>query len=127
MASTITGTGVSIDTINSYSVQCGWTSTPVGTIQLQGSNDDTTYLDITTQAAGGAAGNVLFGVPTPGYKYVRILYTRTSSSGTLTCLFFGKGTYVRPLFRRLALGLALFAACAYRFVFNPNANKWIES
>lgn len=92
MAATITGTGQNIETLNAYAVQCGWTSTPVGTIQLQASNDNTTYIDVSTQAAGGAAGNVLFDVPTPGYRYVRILYTRTSSSGTLTCVLFGKGT-----------------------------------
>jgi hypothetical protein len=51
---------------------------------LQGSIDDQTYNDISSQAVSGNSGNILFNVERAGYSYFRITYSATSGSGNLT-------------------------------------------
>lgn len=65
---------------------------PAGTfsfaISLQCSNDGTNYADITgTSTAISAAGNTMYDLGNPNYKYLRVLLTRTSGTLTATLLF----------------------------------------
>lgn len=91
MGVSIVGASVLIDQIFGYAWQCVWTGTPAGNIIHQASNDGTTWFDIDTQAAGGAAGTKLFEKNGAFYKYTRIIFNQTGSSGALTVKFFGKG------------------------------------
>ena len=79
------------------SVHLVWTGTPAGTFRLQGSNDaipagtdpnslaysDLTWIDIDTQAAGGAAGSKYFDIVS-SFKWLAVQYDFTSSTGTIT-------------------------------------------
>lgn len=67
-----------------FSVHAIWTGTPQGTIKVQGSNDGSNFVDVDTQAAGGAAGQKLFNLANQMYKHVRVYYTFASSTGNLT-------------------------------------------
>jgi hypothetical protein len=73
------------------------TSTAVGTVKLQASNDapNTTpsiWTDIpSATAAISAAGTVLIPKTDIAYEYIRVVYTSTSGSGTLTARLKGTG------------------------------------
>lgn len=98
--STMTGTTVlTSPTINvsinnaskGVSVQLTWTSTPVGTFALFGSNDVTNlgWVDVTSLFSplptnpAGAAGSWLGVGSYFGFKYFKVTYTNSSSTGTL--------------------------------------------
>lgn len=86
--------------ICNYSIQLVFTGTPVGTFKLQGSNDEgqinasgssqqytgvSNWTDIVDSSVSvSAAGNVMWNVENAGYLWVRVVYTRGSSTGSLT-------------------------------------------
>lgn len=86
------------------SIQAIWTGSPVGNLSLQTSlnpataqngasipeADWTDYTDSST-AAGGAAGNVTWRVTDVGDRWMRVVYTRTSGTGTVNIRFNAKG------------------------------------
>lgn len=58
------------------------------TISLQCSNDGTNYATIAdTSVAISSAGNTMYDLGTPNYKYLRVLLTRTSGTLTATLNF----------------------------------------
>ena len=89
--------------VQGYAIQVTWTGSPDGTFKLQGSCQKgtnqvgagvTRWDDISgaSQATGGAAGSVLFNsTSTPGYNWVKLVYTRTSGTGTATAEYSAKG------------------------------------
>lgn len=85
--------------ICNYSIQLVFTGSPVGTFKLQGSDDPgspnagegaqangvTNWTDIAASSqAIAAAGNILWDVANCGYNFVRVAYTATSGTGTVT-------------------------------------------
>lgn len=88
MSGNLTSLDTDIDEGVTYSIQAVFTGSPVGTLQLKGSNDViipvTNYTTITDsiQAISGA-GSFLINVELPGYSHVILTYTATSGSGTL--------------------------------------------
>lgn len=88
-----------------YSIQCVFTGAPVGTLKLQGSNDappdanpnfinfaPTNWTDISgSSTAVAAAGSVLFNAASVYYRYVRVVYTFTSGTGSLSIVGNTKG------------------------------------
>lgn len=78
--------------ICNYSIQLVFTGTPNGTFKLQASNDlggpglaPTNWTDVANSSqAITAAGDHMWQVENAGYKYVRVVYTRSSSTGSLT-------------------------------------------
>ena len=86
--------------VGDYAIQLVFTGSPVGTFKLQASNDAATeiegnsilsvnplanWTDITgSDQAIAAAGNHMWNVSDTGYSFVRVVYTRTSGSGSLT-------------------------------------------
>jgi hypothetical protein len=76
----------------SLSVHSEFTGSPVGTLTISASNNkDLTPVVIDTYAIT-AAGVAMRIIETSKYKYVKIDYTRTSGSGTLTCNVYGNET-----------------------------------
>lgn len=65
-----------------------WTGTPTGTIALQFSQDGTNWTTMVLSPAitqpAGSAGNDGSNVNQFPYKYIRVTYTRSSGSGSLT-------------------------------------------
>lgn len=98
MGASVNSTPVLISKRLGYSVQAVWSGgSPVGNFKLQCSNDDvqlnsdgtfvapTNWDDIsgTTVAAGGATGSNTWNVISAYYRFFRLVYTRSSDTGTL--------------------------------------------
>jgi hypothetical protein len=76
------------------SVQAIYTGSPTGTLVIQASGavtnrpgdiDSSSWVDIGNDPVT-AAGSSLFNIRTPFYKWVRIVYRRTSGTGTVTSI-----------------------------------------
>ena len=92
MTATITSAALSLRHVDKAALQCSWpaTGTPIGTLTLQGSCDpghdgqqkpvpaNWSTIDGTSVAVTGAAGDMLYNIQNPGYKWLRLVYTRTS-------------------------------------------------
>lgn len=100
MGASITGTPIIIQYEDSVAVQLNFTGSPVGTFQVQGSLDyvppQTNYTDQPTATgnwvnltlspvptAAGAPDNILIDLFALSFPFIRIVYTRTSGTGTL--------------------------------------------
>lgn len=86
--------------IANYSIQLVFTGTPGGNFKLQCSNDEgnpaaakevdrdwevVNWTDVADSAfTVSAAGDVTWDVQNAGYRWVRVVWTQTSSTGTLT-------------------------------------------
>lgn len=91
----ITSSVQNLNAVHHIAVQFVWTgaSSPVGTVELQGSNDNSTFTSISDSvlAVSGSSGSCLINYDFPNFGYVRVKYTRTSGSGgTVTCTINGK-------------------------------------
>ena len=93
MASTITGPSCSLTDLPKYCFQTVYTgcTNAVGTFQIQGSNDNTNWVPITgatvTLSTFTGSDTDLYEIIQASYYYVRLVYTATSGSGTLTVSF----------------------------------------
>lgn len=101
---TCTSIGTDINQLSQYTIQAVYTGSPVGTFTLQVSTDQvptgvgadpasnvvnwTTYTG--SSQAISAAGNFVWNVFPAGYHWVRLLYTKTSGTGSLSAEFNGK-------------------------------------
>lgn len=76
---------IDISEFPGYCVHAVWSGTPAGNITIEGSNVDVSasFKAVVTQAAGGTAGNLLSNQPAQHYKYLRVQYTASSSTGAL--------------------------------------------
>lgn len=78
--------------ISSFAIQLVFTGTPEGNFKLQASCDDlpptgtpTNWTDIADSTITvAAAGNAMWNVENAGYTFVRVVWTRTGSTGSLT-------------------------------------------
>ncbi len=107
MSASFNSPGINLISIYAYSVQIHWDtgSTPIGTFKLQASNDagdngsgqgvsqPTNWTDITdsAQSISGGPGSVLYDVVATSYRWVRLVYTRTSGSATAQAIINVKG------------------------------------
>lgn len=83
-----------ISQVIGYSIQAVWSagSTPVGVLKLQSSNDGSNWNDISgaTANVSGDTGSAMFNVTDAYYNQVRLVYTRTSGSGTINASLVSK-------------------------------------
>jgi hypothetical protein len=91
----ITSSSQVLNSVHHFAVQFIWTgaSTPVGSVILQGSNDNITFTDISDSllSVSGNSGSCLINYDLPSFGHVRVKYTRTSGTGgTVTCTINGK-------------------------------------
>ena len=98
-SSTMTGTSVctsqaiDVGSLCRWSVQNVWTGTPNGTFKVQESNDKVNWTDVAsaTTTVSGAAGSGIINAINCETKWLQVLYTNTSSTGTIgVCTFHGK-------------------------------------
>ncbi len=69
-----------------FLAQALWTGSPIGTIAVVGSLDGTNFnIPIYSIAAGGTSGSLNYDLYGTSVQWIRITYTFTSGSGTLTC------------------------------------------
>lgn len=74
------------------SIQASWTGSPVGSLQLLISNDDVVYSVYTgSVTAVSGAGNFLWNLLSCGFNYIKVQYTSTSGTGSLTITTSYKG------------------------------------
>jgi hypothetical protein len=91
MASNITSTGVNLDSVSRVAIQAAWSGTsPVGAINVLGSNDDSTYSSIATNSVSTNTGDWLVNIENPAFRFVKVTYTATSGTGSLTATISGK-------------------------------------
>lgn len=111
MTSTVNSEGIDLNQTVLYSIQASWTGTPVGTLKLQISDDIVPVAASSTNPVGtnpagnvinwsdytgspslvNGPGNFVWNVSDVGYRWVRLVYTPSSSTGTLNATFSGKG------------------------------------
>lgn len=100
MSSSFNLNGVWLGHICNFSIQLVFTGTPNGTFKLQGSNDAgspdggsqpflysgvTNWTDITgSSQAITTAGDLMYQFENAGFNFVRVVWTRSSSTGSLT-------------------------------------------
>ena len=100
MAGNVTSNGINLINIYAFSIQVVWASgtSPVGTFKLQGSNDPVIFnsgqgegqptnwtdIDSSDKAISGTPGSILYDVTQASYRWVRIVYTATSGSATIS-------------------------------------------
>lgn len=94
MTSTITSRTIDLQAGLHFSVFLKWSGTPTGTFKLQASNDlagtnpdaVVDWEDVTgsSYSVAGAAGQLVFNYDTAPFRWIRIVYTAASGSGTLT-------------------------------------------
>jgi hypothetical protein len=92
MATTITSLYQNIDEGVSFSVQASYTGSPVGTIQLQASNDvvlssaqsPTNWTPIPKSVVAiTTAGNYMVNYDLPAFTWIQLVYTPISGTGTM--------------------------------------------
>jgi hypothetical protein len=107
MSGNIVSLGVNLISIYAYSIQGVWTggTFPTGVFTLQGSNDPgdngsgqgvsqpTNWTTITnsSQVISGTPGSILYDVTECSYRWVRLVYTAGTGSGTLQAQMNTKG------------------------------------
>lgn len=90
MSGDITSQVVDMSLTNGYAVQAWFTGSPVGTLRLEASNDESQWTEISSSEIS-AAGSVMWLEDYAMYDKLRIRYSRTSGSGTLNVQINGKG------------------------------------
>lgn len=106
MGASTNSIGIDLNQILNCSIQAVWTGTPTGTLKIQVSNDNVPYgtssnpsanvvnwTDYTgsSQSLSGSAGNFVWNMLDSGYRWIRLVYTRSSGTGTINAAIVGKG------------------------------------
>lgn len=101
MSANINSSATLIEWVFGYSIQVVMSGAPVGSLKLQASNDfdagrpmaapvNWTDIALTTQAVNGA-GTAFYNIPDSMYRWVRLVYTFTSGTGSMTARIQTKG------------------------------------
>jgi len=91
----INGKVLDIANLDTGSISLTWTGSPVGDFKVQVSDDelknpldpdytDLTWIDVSTQAAGGAGGSHRFKITDEGARWLTVVFSSTSGTGTVT-------------------------------------------
>lgn len=87
LAATSTSLSQNIDEIRSYCISAVITGSPVGSLQVKGSNDNINFGNVPGSQftiAISAAGTYLISDTLPAYSYVQLVYTFTSGTGSIS-------------------------------------------
>lgn len=92
MSGNLTSPWVDLSKINNYSITADWTGSPVGEFKIEFGNDEALPRTIPQSViAVNGPNDASFIEATPAYDKVRVVYTATSGSGSLTVQINGKG------------------------------------
>lgn len=99
MTASFQSSPILLDQIYGFSFQAVFTGTPDGIFKLQSSNDDvqlgqtvTNWTDIADSSqAISAAGDITWNFEGCFFKWVRVVYTASSSTGTCNIVYASKG------------------------------------
>jgi len=93
MTGNVTSGAALLDHMGLAAVHAVWTGTPTGTLKAQASLDGANWIDIpsVTQSLAGSAGGVLWQLTDIGYNNLRVVYTFSSGTGSLTVFVNAKG------------------------------------
>lgn len=99
MGASINSAAQQLDHIYGFSIQLVFTGTPNGSFKMQCSNDDVetgsqvvNWTDVANSAqAITAAGDMIYNYDGSHFKWVRLVYTRSSGTGTLNGQIYIKG------------------------------------
>jgi len=105
MSGNLTSDPVDVRNLIVASFQIVFTGAPVGTMKLQCSNDVYEYLkqpgiqpaatnwtDVADSALSvTAAGDIVYNLTSLGFDQIRVVYTRSSGTGTMSIRMVGKG------------------------------------
>lgn len=95
MSSSVTSEWVDLSKIDTYCLTAKWTGSPVGEFKVQFALDESDPRDIPeTVLAVNGADDATFSEAVANYDKVRVVYTRTSGTGSLTVQINGKGTEI---------------------------------
>jgi len=90
-SATLTSAWLPLANVTNVCVQAVYTGSPNGTLKLQASNDASNATDISGKTiAIAAAGNGILELTSAGYAYLRVVYTKSSGTGSLTVTVNGK-------------------------------------
>jgi hypothetical protein len=79
--------GIDLGDNVSYSFHCNFSgATLAGTAKLQGSNDNSDWVDLGISATPASAASVLLNSAVAGYRYVRFDWAPSGGSGTATVI-----------------------------------------
>ena len=91
---TVTSATTNIQYLDNIAYQLYWTGTPTGTFDVQVSGDNTNWASLPLNpvpAATASSGSAFIDIYQTAANYIRVVYTRTSGSGTLNVLISAKG------------------------------------
>lgn len=96
MTASINSSAFDLQLFNNYSIQAIFTGSPNGSLKLQISNDiadsPTNWSDYTgSSTTVTTSGDFVWKVSSAGERYVRVVYTFSSGSGTLNVSISAKG------------------------------------
>lgn len=83
---TLTSVAYDLQEKSLAAMQAIYTGSPVGSLQVQGSNDDIHWSAVGSPTAISAAGDVLVNIGLVGFQFMRAVYTKTSGTGALTLI-----------------------------------------
>jgi len=93
---TVTSSIVNLSTVTGYSIACAYSgSSPTGTLKIQVSNDFTedstaisNWYDLPSSSQSiSANGNYVWAISDANYKWLKVLWTKTSGTGTINCFY----------------------------------------
>ncbi len=90
LTSTVSSDIVDLAETLGYAIHAIWTGSPDGTISVQGGNDGINFVEVDSIVTGATSGQHLLNVEKHHYRYVKIVYTATSGTGSLTLYISGK-------------------------------------
>ena len=104
---TFSSNPIPLDQVFGIAIQAVWTGTPNGTVKLQASCDPpsqaqiagpsystvTNWTDVANSSYSitGSAGNYMWNVADANYRWIRLTYTNTSGTGSMTAYACVKG------------------------------------
>jgi len=97
MNANITGPAIDTTDLSHISFEAVWTGTPTGTLSAQGSNDSSNWVNLANSslALAGTASSTIYECYAPVFRYIRYVYTFTSSTGTLNVSLFGQTVFFK--------------------------------
>jgi len=92
LGATVSSTAIDVTRLIYASLAVEWSGTPTGSLVVEVQNGDSPWIATTfTQALSGAAGTKMFEFTLMPWENMRLTYTRTSGTGTLSAHFIAKG------------------------------------